>query len=173
MQRQIGRGVANGMLVVLWIVPAKQRKRPHPEISVEVLDLRMGRIFPENDHASLDQVLAESRRLAEEALYHVDVILGEHARDGIVFRREVEQAKIVHVTAAGLGVVARIDIGKLVDQGIADSVYDLFNSTFYSDFSAYNSIGQLDIFKDYYGTSRPKDGDSNGTAEWDIGAYEY
>jgi hypothetical protein len=53
-----------------------------------------------------------------------------------------------------------------IDQGILEGVYDLFNSTYYSDFASYNSIGQLDIFKDFYGTSRPQG------SGWDIGAQE-
>jgi hypothetical protein len=60
-----------------------------------------------------------------------------------------------------------------IDSGNLSHVYSLFNSTFYVEFAKFNSIGQLDIFKDFYNNSRPQDGDNSGTAEWDVGAYEY
>ena len=45
---------------------------------------------------------------------------------------------------------------------IIENLSDLYYSTF-----------GVDIRKDIEGRTRPQDGDGNGSAEWDIGAYEY
>ena len=49
-----------------------------------------------------------------------------------------------------------------IDACIEHSIYQLFEDSF-----------GIDIRKDIEGRTRPQDGDSNGSAEWDIGAYEY
>jgi len=49
-----------------------------------------------------------------------------------------------------------------IDSGIDNNVYQTF----------YNLYG-IDIKKDIENNVRPMDGDNDGTADWDIGAYEY
>jgi hypothetical protein len=47
------------------------------------------------------------------------------------------------------------------------------NATISSVYDTFEQLYGIDIRKDIEGRSRPQDGDLNGTAEWDIGAYEY
>jgi hypothetical protein len=49
-----------------------------------------------------------------------------------------------------------------IDNGRVVAAYDYFQSLY-----------GIDIKKDIEGRTRPRDGDSSGTAEWDMGAYEY
>ncbi len=60
-----------------------------------------------------------------------------------------------------------LDGSSAIDSGVEDEVYDLFYNTFYDNFEALNSLGQLNIRKDFTGTPRPQG------SGWDIGAYEH
>jgi len=60
-----------------------------------------------------------------------------------------------------------------IDAGNKTAFYELFETTWQSDFAALNSEEQLNIRYGFYGNPRPIDGDGDGSAEWDIGACEH
>ena len=70
-QREIRGGVFHRVLVIFGVVAAVKRKRPSPEIAVDVLHLAGVFLFSENGDAFLDVFLPEGRRLAEEPRNHV------------------------------------------------------------------------------------------------------
>ena len=60
-----------------------------------------------------------------------------------------------------------------VDAGSATNVYQTFWDTYLSLFTSLgSSLESLDIAKDFRGERRPRDGNGDGTSQWDVGAFE-
>src|SRR5256885_11370343 len=66
MQREIGRGIADLMLRILGIMPAKEGPGPLPQVAVDVLDPRRALFFGEDRDAGLEPIAAERRGQAVE-----------------------------------------------------------------------------------------------------------
>ena len=121
MERQVGGGIPDGMLVVFRIMAAVEGERPPSEIAVQVPDL-IGSLFLRHDRRRvLDAALLKAGGLAHEGLDHADVVLRQHGGDRIEFRREFEEGEVIRFGVLHRQHVARrlIDVGVLVPERIS------------------------------------------------------
>ena len=82
------------MGIILRVVSAEEGEGAFSPVPVYISDpaltfhrVQYGQVF-------LDQVGAESRRLPQETLDHVPVVLNEHGGDGVIFGRKLVQFDI-------------------------------------------------------------------------------
>lgn len=118
MEFQDGFRVANLVLVILGIVASVKGESALADVAVDILDLVLPRHFRQDDHALFHLVLKERGRLPQKAVDNVRMALGEHGGHGVVFGGKVEELKVVRLRSPQAGVVAGVDIGKLVFVGI-------------------------------------------------------
>ena len=118
MEVQNGFRIAHLVLVILGIMPSVKGEGAFADVAVNVLNLVLVRYLAQDDHAFFHLVLEVGSSLAQEAVDHVHVALGEHGGHGVVFGRKIEQLEIIRLRPPQPGVVTGVDIGKLVFEGV-------------------------------------------------------
>src|SRR5690606_6126781 len=107
------------MLIVFGVVAAIKRPESFTENAVDIFGFADFFVFTHHDYVRLDKLRFKSSGLSEESLYDLAVILRQHGRDRIPFRREFEQGEIVVVFSQSPFSRVIVDIRKLVLVGVA------------------------------------------------------
>src|SRR5437868_1472786 len=95
MEAEIGRRVADFMLVIFGVMPAIKGEEASAIIGVKIADKFRALILGKDRYIFLDVLFMEHCRLSHEAFDDIDVILRQHRRNGIEFGTEIIEREVV------------------------------------------------------------------------------